>query len=170
MIRSALRVITPCLVLGMVAEANGQGQNQFQANPNGDQFLQPSPPLFPFAPRSVNIGNGSTFNLATLNVRGDQMPVNDAFGTFTGAGSACTFRTDVQDSVNQNWSMVRNGMQIGRLWHYGTQNAFNVQSMVGPLRLRNADMDGIHDGAERSRGPHPGPGPGRAGHLHLRVG
>jgi hypothetical protein len=40
--------------------------------------------------------------IATLRVRGDQLPVNDQFAT-----SLCTFRTDVTAGNNQNWSMVR---------------------------------------------------------------
>ena len=96
----------------------GQGQNMFQSDGFGNQYLlNPAPPLFPFAPRSVHIGTLPIGGFATLRVRGDQLPVIDEFV----AGTRCTFRTDVAGTVNQNWSMVRGvgagALQIGRLYH-----------------------------------------------------
>jgi hypothetical protein len=54
------------------------------------------------APFNLNVGT-SPFSLAKLNVRGDQLAVNDQFN----APFLCTFRTDVLAGSNQNWSMVR---------------------------------------------------------------
>jgi hypothetical protein len=39
--------------------------------------------------------------------------------------------------------MVRSNIEIGRLWHTSLADAFNVQAMQGPLRLRNGAADGI---------------------------
>ena len=110
--------------------------SQWNQNINGDWWLSPTPT----APRSLNIGDGTTLNLATLNVRGDQMPVNDAFGS-----SLCTFRTDVPNGNNQNWSMVRGTLEIGRLWHTNPGNAFNIQARQanGNLLLVNSGSDGV---------------------------
>ncbi|HMQ76227.1 MAG TPA: tail fiber domain-containing protein, partial [Flavobacteriales bacterium] len=77
----------------------------------------------------------------TLRVRGDQLPVNDAFvGT-----SLATFRTDVGNGNNQNWSMVRGALEIGRLWHTNPSTAFVVQARQpdGNLWLRNSENDGV---------------------------
>ena len=74
----------------------------FQSDGFGNQYLlSPAPPAFPFPARSVHIGTSAN-GFATLRVRGDQLPVNDAFGV-----SLCTFRTDVTAGNNQNCSMVR---------------------------------------------------------------
>ncbi len=111
--------------------------SQWNQNGNGDWWLSPTP----IAPRSVNVGDGTTLNLATLNVRGDQLPVFDQFvGT-----SLCTFRTDVPNGNNQNWSMVRGTLEIGRLWHTNPGNAFHIQARQadGNLLLENSATDGI---------------------------
>lgn len=108
----------------------------------GNIYCDPALP-----PQSISIGDGTTVNLATLNVRGDQLPVNDAFGT-----SLCTFRSDVDEDFNQNWSMVRAGLEIGRLWHTNPALPFHIQSTAAPdyvtnrgsgLYLQNNDGDGV---------------------------
>lgn len=109
------RTVPLAMVLALCTPSFGQGNNMFQSTGAGDQYLAPSPPLFPFAPRSVNIGTLPVGLAATLRVRGDQLPVNDFFDpTYR-----CTFRTDVGSGINQNWSMVRGADEIGRLWHKG---------------------------------------------------
>ena len=136
-----LRTAPLALVLALSLPSFGQGNNMFQSTGAGDQYLAPSPPLFPFAPRSVNIGTLPIGLAATLRVRGDQLPVNDAFvGT-----SLATFRTDVGNGNNQNWSMVRGTLEIGRLWHTNPSTAFVVQARQpdGNLWLRNSESDGV---------------------------
>ena len=87
----------------------------------GNIFCEPVP-----APQSVNIGDGTTVNLATLNVRGDQMPVADPLPPQ--AGSLGTFRTDVSSATSQSWTMQRDVLEIGKIWNESIQLAFHVQS------------------------------------------
>lgn len=56
-----------------------------------------------------------------------------------------TFRTRVPSGNNQNWSMYRNTVEIGRLSHTNPSNAFTVQARQadGNLWLRNSALDGI---------------------------
>ncbi|MCB9169110.1 MAG: tail fiber domain-containing protein [Flavobacteriales bacterium] len=85
-------------------------------------------------------------DFATLRVRGDQLPVNDAFGT-----SLCTFRTDVQSGNNQNWSMVRGALEIGRIYHTNPNNSLHIKvtqprtasQYNAHLFLRNYYNDGL---------------------------
>lgn len=108
-------------------------------------------PLLPSA--SVTIGDGTSVNMATLNVRGDQLPVDDAFSLPSPdpTSSLATLRTDVPAGYNQNWSMVRNNVQQGRLYHGAEFNWFAVQApqphgdgtVPGILWLENAETDGI---------------------------
>lgn len=97
--------------------AHGQGQNMFQSDGFGNQYLlSPAPPLFPFPARSVHVGTSAN-GLATLRVRGDQLPVNSFWPAFGGGASVCTFRTDVGDDTNQNWDMVSGTKESVRLWY-----------------------------------------------------
>ncbi|HMQ77853.1 MAG TPA: hypothetical protein PKE21_17215 [Flavobacteriales bacterium] len=132
---------------GGVAHAQNDGDHLL-TNGFGQSFLAPDaavPGGLGILPFNLTVGNAASGN-ATLRVRGDQLPVNDAFvGT-----SLATFRTDVGNGNNQNWSMVRGAEEIGRLWHTnpppGTNlSAFNVQARhpSGNLWLRNADGDGV---------------------------
>lgn len=107
-------------------------------------------------PQSVSIGDGTTVNLGTLNSRGDQLPVQDAFNPGV---SWCTFRTDMSDGRMQNWSMVRHEddssppqeLEVGRLYHGSSYNWFAIQApqpqgtddTPGILWLENAENDGF---------------------------
>ena len=123
----------------MVMLVAAQDGDHLTTNGFGQSFLGPDalvPGGLITQPFNVSIGTSASGN-ATLRVRGDQLPVTDAF-----SASLCTFRTDVTAN-NQNWSMVRSNSEVGRLWHSNPSTAFNVQAMQGPLRLRNAAADGI---------------------------
>ncbi len=90
--------------------------------------------------RNLTVGTAPGLG-ATLRVRGDQMAVDDAFET-----SRCTFRSDVPNGYNQNWSMERGGIEMGRLFSTNPGNAFVIQARhsLGALRLRNGSKDGIY--------------------------
>jgi hypothetical protein len=120
--------------LGCLWSPMAQGQ-QWITNIGGNNWLAPNAG-FPLV-TNATVGTSASGN-ATLRVRGDQLPVTDAF-----SGANCTFRTDVGPAISQNWSMVRGNIEIGRLWHPTFADAFNVQAMQGPLRLRNGAGDGI---------------------------
>lgn len=151
--------------LGLLAHAQNDGDHCI-TDGFGRTYLAPDALVgLGILPFNMTVGNAPS-NFATLSVRGDQLPVNDAFSPTW----RCSFRTDGSSGFNQTWDMVRGGNLMGRIFHTNPGNSFTIRSMSGPMRVRNEQADGIHDGAERSRGPHPGPGPGRAGHLHLRVG
>lgn len=97
--------------------AGAQDADHLTTNGAGQSFLAPDA-LVPggLITQPFNVTIGTTGGaLATLRVRGDQLPVNDFFDpTYR-----CTFRTDVGSGINQNWSMVRGADEIGRLWHKG---------------------------------------------------
>lgn len=112
----------------------------------GRTYLAPDAQIPGVNPFNMSIGTAPAGS-ATLRVRGDQLPVNDAFLT-----SLCTFRTDVDADHNQNWSMVRDGLEIGRLWHTNPGLPFHIQSTAAPdyvnnlgsgLYLQNNDGDGM---------------------------
>lgn len=118
-------------------------------NPAGRTFLAPDPAVVdalgnPVAPFNMTVGTTPSGS-ATLRVRGDQLPVNSAFQ----GGWRATFRTDVPSDFNQNWEMVRGGLQVGRLYHGADFNWFAVQAPQGNgtepgiLWLENAERDGI---------------------------
>jgi hypothetical protein len=102
----------------------------------------------PSAPFNVTIGTTPS-TLATLNVRGDQLPVADPF---FGGPRLCTFRTDVAALREQSWWMYRDANHIGRIWADGGHRAFHFQNMepvdVGLDRytgamLQNHQNDGL---------------------------
>lgn len=143
------RLLHAVLLSSTIGSALGQGNNMFQSNVFGDQYLAPSPPLFPFAPRSVNIGTLPIGLAATLRVRGDQLPVTDPI---VGAPALCTFRTDVLQEVQQSWWMYRDINPIGRIWNESGHRAFHVQSYMNKsdgedrysgLMLQNDNNDGM---------------------------
>ena len=132
------------LMAASLAQAQNDGDHLI-TNPLGQSSLATDAQLPGVNP--VNMTIGTTPGLgATLRVRGDQLPVNDVFG-----GSRCTFRTDVPFNFSQNWSMVRNNVQQGRLYHGAEFNWFAVQApqphgdglRPGMLFLENSDQDGI---------------------------
>lgn len=51
----------------------------------------------------------------------------------------------MQNETNQNWSMVRGELEIGRLWHTALGNSFNIGTRRdnGPMWVRNSATDGI---------------------------
>jgi len=83
-------------------------------------------------PQSVTIGDGTTVNLATLNVRGDQLPVDDP--EFLAANFFATFRTDIGNQQAQSWWMYRDANSMGRIWHDPVALGFHFQSMM-PLDI-----------------------------------
>ena len=123
---------------GLSVRAQNDGDHCL-TNGLGRTYLAPDALLPGVNPLNMTIGTAAS-DFATLRVRGDQLPVVDQWGV-----SNCTFRTDVGNGNNQNWSMVRGQWEIGRLWHVNPANAFNVQAMngTGNLWLRNSDMDGV---------------------------
>lgn len=91
-------------------------------------------------PINMTIGLNPLGN-ATLRVRGDELLQFDEFdGSYY-----CTLRSDVQNETNQNWSMVRGELEIGRLWNTALGNSFNIGTRRdnGPMWVRNAATDGI---------------------------
>ena len=116
-----------------------QAQNQWTANGFGQSYLAPNA-LNPAPITNATVGTTPGL-LGTLRVRGDQLPINDAFFPT----HLCTFRTDVLAGNNQTWSMVRGSLLIGKLYHTNPSNAFNVKAAQGDgnLWLRNSDDDGI---------------------------
>jgi hypothetical protein len=117
-----------CSLAGLVAFFTAtvvvaQDADHLTTNGLGQSFLAPDalvPGGLGVLPVNLTVGTGAGLN-ATLRVRGDQLPVNDAFvGT-----SLATFRTDVGNGNNQNWSMVRGTLEIGRLWHAGRRTVEN---------------------------------------------
>lgn len=106
-----------CAVFGLVS-AMGQ---QWVTNPLGNNWLAPNPG-FPIV-NNATVGTAASGN-ATLRVRGDQLPVNGQWPAYGGAPTLCTFRTDVSVE-NQNWSMVRGALEMGRLWHTARRTVEN---------------------------------------------
>jgi hypothetical protein len=109
------------------------------AHARGQQFQQIGPSQFWETDPAVNgviIGQpGAQTAGVGLLVDGSALatPVNE------------TFRTRVDAGNSQNWSMYRDVMEIGRIWHGTPATAFNVQvrQNTGNLWLRNSDGDGI---------------------------
>ncbi len=134
------RFLSPCV--GAIALSGSLSAQQWTDNTFGDIHCDPNLP-----PVSVTIGDGTTVNLATLNVRGDELPVDDAFSPACPDDDCvlATFRTDVPNEHNQCWSMVRGTPEIGRLWNTAIGNSFNIGSRVnnGPMWVRNSATDGI---------------------------
>lgn len=92
------------------------------------------------SPTSVTVGTTPVGN-AALRIRGDELLEFDEFdGSYY-----CTLRSDVQNETNQNWSMVRGELEIGRLWHTALGNSFNIGTRRdnGPMWVRNSATDGI---------------------------
>ena len=132
--RTGLVLLTTAVVL-VVDCPLAMGQ-EWDNNGGGDIYCDPNLP-----PQSVTVGDGSTVNLSTLNVRGDHLPVTHAFnGAFLS-----TFRTDVPNGNNQSWSMVRGQLEIGTLYHGNPGNAFQIKAMQsdGSLWLRNSSDNGF---------------------------
>ncbi|MBK6627744.1 MAG: hypothetical protein IPJ87_09825 [Flavobacteriales bacterium] len=106
-------------LLGLTGLVHAQNDgDHLITNPVGQTSLATDLQV-PVAPVNLTVGTAPGLG-ATLRVRGDQLPVNDAFGV-----SLCTFRTDVGSGNNQNWSMVRGTEEIGRLWHEGRRTVEN---------------------------------------------
>jgi hypothetical protein len=143
--RSKERLATAMAGIVLAILVHGQGQNMFQSDGLGNQYLaNPAPPLFAFPPRSVHIGTLPIGGFATLRVRGDQLPVVDEWQNNPLDPYYTTFRTDV-GLVNQKWCMVRGQNEIGSLYHTATNTSFFVKAMqsTGHLWLRNSVNDGI---------------------------
>lgn len=147
--KSARITLVGSLTLLVLSTTFAQDGDHLTTNGAGQSFLAPDalvPGGIGINPFNVTIGTAATGG-ASLRVRGDQLPVNDTFL----AGYRCTFRTDVGNSVSQNWSMTRNNVQQGRLYHGANFNWFAVQApqpfgdglTPGILWLENAEQDGI---------------------------
>ncbi len=99
-----IRASASLLALFSAMWAIAQDGDLLTSSPGGRGYFETVPLSIgtpAVAPFNLNVGT-AIHSLATLNVRGDELPVNDAFGT-----SLCTFRTDVLSGNDQNWSMVR---------------------------------------------------------------
>lgn len=97
----------------------------------GRTFLSQDGLLPGVNPYNMTIGLNPT-DFATLRVRGDELQVFDEFTP----SWVCTFRTDATNFVDQNWSMHRGNIEIGRLFTHATGDEnFHIQASSGDLRF-----------------------------------
>lgn len=156
--RNRRRSVTSLAALIMATLSLGQDGDLLTSTGFGRGWFEtvalsttPGSPLV--APYNLTVGT-APLSLATLNSRGDHLPVPDAFNPGV---SWCTFRTDMSDGRMQNWSMVRHEddssppqeLEVGRLYHGSSFNWFAVQApqpngdLPGILWLENAETDGF---------------------------
>jgi hypothetical protein len=110
------------------AECPAQNQSQWQADPSGNQFLLPGPPLYSANPRTVTIGNGGV-GASALNVFGQQMTPS------TGE----VFRTNADEHLDSYWRMFHGEDEFGQLFHLVDEKQFNINAPLGHLLFRTND-------------------------------
>jgi hypothetical protein len=123
-------VAVPLIAIGLSARAQNDGDHCI-TDGAGRTYLGPDLQVGGGATAPLNMTIGTTpLGNATLRVRGDDLPVAD----FYDATFNCTFRSDVATNERQNWSMVRDGLQIGRLFHT-TSEHFHIAGASGDIRF-----------------------------------
>lgn len=122
-------IVTFMFSTALAFNAHGQGANQFQGNATGDQYLlNPAPPMFPVAPRSVTVGtaaySGSNFNI--FGSQGNLQPFNlmEIHSGGTNRGFMRWYRGPLTNE------------QMGRIFFNDATNAgFNLQAtQLGGMR------------------------------------
>ncbi|MCB9169108.1 MAG: hypothetical protein H6594_02020 [Flavobacteriales bacterium] len=112
-----------CLLVCVAAALHAQNDGDHTITNLFGQTYLATDGIATSTPANMTIGTTPNSN-ATLNVRGDQLP---AFDQFVGT-SLCTFRTDVPSGNNQNWSMVRGALEIGRIYHTNPNHSLSLEA------------------------------------------
>jgi hypothetical protein len=101
---------------------SAQGDNQWQADGLGHQYLIPAPPLFTAAPSTVSVGTAPTTGYA-LDVHGEQM--NPSLGN--------VFKTNADEHLDSYWRMFHGQDEFGQLFHSVGDKQFNINAPQGHL-------------------------------------